>query len=253
MWGISEPVTAAPFTTTLDTPLGAVTVQTRRRAPGQDAPLVDDYGAVVWRQSRDTGQLILATTPFLAANAYQQAPGNFAFLASLTAGDIYMDEYLHGYRDPAARAATAVSSWLDYLAQTPLLVIALQGLAVVGLVLLAQNRRPGIKRSLPTPQTNDSQAYIDALAGVLQRADSRDFLVATLVRSERQALQQALGLGGGTVSDQRLRGAWQQSTGEPAAALAPLQGPAADQSLGLWLQRLQALTALARQRKSSHE
>ena len=47
------------------------------------ALLKDEHGAVVWRQNREQGSLVMTTTPFLAANAYADAPGNFAFLADL--------------------------------------------------------------------------------------------------------------------------------------------------------------------------
>ena len=104
------PVTAANFSTQLDSAFGKVTVETRRRyklsdrdlAPygqtGQEISfepnslngavqdravqsnlLADEQGAVVWR-SVEQPNVILSTTPFIAANAYQEASGNFAFL-----------------------------------------------------------------------------------------------------------------------------------------------------------------------------
>lgn len=260
--GLAEPVTAAPFTTTLSTAIGAVKIQTRRRIQGltdRQPLLADDYGAVVWQRPSRSGHIIAATTPFLAANAYADEPGNSPFLAELVSegGPIYVNEYLHGYQDSDVVGREVAGSWLSYLAKTPLLLIGIQGAIATVLALLAQNRRPGPRRVLPNSRPNDSQAYIQALAGVLYKANSRDFLVETLLGSERQAIQRELGLGSGPVSDADLRAAW-QAAGMPMAALEPLQGPApGNRALKLWLEQLYSLrthTATSfNLRKSGHE
>ncbi|PSN12599.1 DUF4350 domain-containing protein, partial [filamentous cyanobacterium CCP5] len=240
--GLAEPVTRAPFTVSLPTAAGRVQVQTRRRRSpdGSFEPLLaDEYGAIGWQQSRQGGRVIAATTPFLGANAYLNEPGNFAFLAELVAdsGPIYIDEYLHGYRDSDVLVREVAGSWLSYLAQTPLGLLAVQ-VGIVGLVvLLAQNRRPGSRRRLTSPRPSDSEAYMQALAGVLSRADSRDFLIEILLRSERQVIQRELGLGDGPIADGELRSAW-QAKGRPASDLDCLSKPARNCDLKSWLRGL---------------
>lgn len=247
--GEKEPVTAAPFTAELPSPAGPIRLQTRRRAAlsgQQQALLEDDYGAIAWRQAEQQGHIIRVVTPHLGANAYQSAAGNFAFLSELV-GDrpIWVDEYLHGYRDPEAVEQQAGSSWLGYLSQTPL-ALALAQLSLIGLIaVIAANRRPGLRQSLLPLVSDNSAAYIAALAGVLHKANSHTFVMTTLSQADRLALQKALGLGRAPVPDEALVAAWSAATGEPAAALSPLITPPSrlrrDRDLARWLRRLPAL------------
>lgn len=274
-------LTAANFSTQLDSDAGKVTVETRRRyelsdrnpAPygqeGQeisfkpnvsnvlevqtstDALLIDQYGAVIWRQI-DQPNVIFSSTPFIGANAYQDAPGNFAFLADLvreSKGPIWVDEYLHGYKDRDVVVEEVAGTWLGYLAKTPLMVAAVQLGVILLVVLVAQNWRVGSRRSLSTPPVNNSEAYIKALAGVLHKANNQDFLVETLTRAEQKSLQRALGLGDVAVSFEALKVAWQQVTGRSVEELAVLQArPRSESALQTWLRQLQALSVKASQR-----
>jgi hypothetical protein len=108
--GIWKPVTAAPFSTFHNTDTGSVKIETRRRHKLKvsdndtnndgEAMLSDRFGEIVWRRSIGDGQVIYATTPYLAANAYQDHRGNYQFLAQLVkarGGAILVDEYMHGY------------------------------------------------------------------------------------------------------------------------------------------------------------
>ena len=247
-----------------------MSIDTRRRYPLKDLPsyrqegteisyqptadseaveplLADDYGAVVWRQGQSN--VTLSTTPFLAANAYQASAGNFAFLAELANeanGPVWIDEYLHGYKDLDAAIEEVAGTWLDYLAETPLLLVAVQIGVVLLVALIAQNRRIGSKQPLLSPQVNNSEAYIKALAGVLHKANNRDFLVDTLVAAEQKSLQRALGLGEAAVSLDVLQTAWQQGTGREVEELAVLQAkPKGEAALQAWLRQLQSLVAKA--------
>jgi hypothetical protein len=195
-----------------------------------------------------SGELIFIGTPFLAANAYLNAPGNFALLTDLVTrdgGQVWVDEYLHGYRDGEALTATlGREGWLAYLARTPWLVVGVQALALTLLALLALNHRLGQRLALPEPTVDNSQAYITALAGVLHKANSSDFLVHTIAQAERGRLQTRLGLGHNPVSDEQLITAWGQQTGGTAADLAPLlqpQLPTQDDQIKAWLQQLQSV------------
>ncbi|MEO0949535.1 MAG: DUF4350 domain-containing protein, partial [Cyanobacteria bacterium J06641_5] len=208
--------------------------------------------AIVWRQAVGEGEILFATTSDLAANAYQDREGNFALLAALASPDgqvVYLDETLHGHRDrePTSEgtATERARGPFDYLAQTPLLPMALQLAIWVAIAILAANRRFGPLRPLPVPPSENSLAYIRALAGVLRKADSNEFVIATLDRQERQQLQRALGLGAGTLSPEAIATAWAQRTGRaPEALLELLQTPLPERPtteyLWGWLERWQA-------------
>lgn len=247
--GLREPVTAAPFTTLQTSADGAVKVETRRRLETSkqwQVLLGDDYGAVVGQPPQDSGEMVLGVSPFLAANAYQQEAGNFAFLEGLaiaTGGPIWVDEYLHGYKDSdvVTQEVGGAGGWLDYMAKTPWLVLGVQIGLIIGLGLIAQNRRPGVKRTVKPAVVDNSEAYIQAMAGVLHKAASHDFVVDTLTREERLALQKVLGLGSVPVPDTVLTTAWTQSTGQSAITVAVLTQPpplAHEKDLQAWLGRL---------------
>ncbi|MGB3200319.1 MAG: DUF4350 domain-containing protein, partial [Nodosilinea sp.] len=249
--GVKAPVTAAPFSQTLSSHAGSVQIDTRRRyttSPGLDVALEDNYGAVVWQQAMGGGRVIIAATPYLAANAYQNQPGNFALLTELAAGAggrVWVDEYLHGYRDEEAIAAEVGSdSWLSYLARTPLVILFVQALVVTLIALLAFNHRLGQRLTLQPPKVDNSRAYIQALAGVLHKAGSHDFVVQTLSQAERIQLQKSLGLGQSPVPIEDLQAAWNEQPTRPAVDLKAILNPPLPQSerqLRDWLQRVQSL------------
>ncbi|WP_228038049.1 DUF4350 domain-containing protein [Nodosilinea sp. LEGE 06152] len=249
--GVKAPATAAPFSQTLSSEAGPVQIDTRRRytaGPRLGTELDDEYGAVVWQQAIASGPVTIAATPFLGANAYLDQPGNFALLTALVAGSgqrVWIDEYLHGYRDEEAIAAeVGGDSWLDYLSRTPLLILAAQILAVTLVVLLAFNHRLGRRRSLPTPRIDNSWAYIQALAGVLHKAGSYDFVVQTISQTERIQLQKNLGLGDLPLPLEQLQLAWNEQPGRPEVDLAAILNPAVaknESQLRDWLKRVQSL------------
>ena len=265
-----RPASAPQFETPISSDEGLVTIQTRRRATATDpgfkgkiSPILSDsFGAVVWQQAFFLGEerdrndnYIQSTTPFIAANAYVNEPGNFAFLASLAqaaGGPIFVDEYLHGYKDSDVVVEEVAGTWFSYLAQTPLLVIVLQCVIILLIALVAQNRRMGLARSLQPKRTNNSEAYITALAGVLNKANSQDFLIETLTKAEQKALQRSLGLGDAPVSLDALQTAWQQTTGQSPAELNILKArPRGKTAIQQWLQRIQQLHIRASQPRPS--
>ena len=246
--GVAAPVTEADFLTIHPSAAGLVKIQSSRRrilnplmnrvrevipeVPSADQPedqpedqiLGDRYGSIIWREVIEQGQLILATTPHLAANAYQKEPGNFQLLTQLVdpTHQIYVDEYLHGYRDREEIAKSGVGDWVSYLRQTPVFVVFLQ-LGVIFLVLLGgYNQRFGRVMSLTTPKVNNSEAYMQAIAAVLEKADCADFLVETIGKAEQIKLQKSLGLGSNLVAPELLLQAWTERTGRPKGELAKL-------------------------------
>ena len=260
----SQPVQAAIFETRFDTDVGEVLIETRSRNDYEDVEsiLSDEYGSVVWKEdfaayidpedesAATAGDYIQSTVPYLAANAYLGEPGNFAFLAELveSGGPIYVDEYLHGYRDADVVVEEVAGTWFDYLAQTPLQVVVLQSAIILLITIIAQNRRMGLARSLKPEPVNNSEAYIMALAGVLNKANSQDFLIKTLVKAEQKALQRSLGLGEVPVPLNVLKTAWQQTTGRSPAELNILTAkPRGNTAIQQWLKRIQQLHLRANQ------
>lgn len=223
MLGVRAPVTEAPFLTRQNSSLGEVKIETRRREKQRGTKLLgDEFGAIVWEIAIGEGKVIFASTRHLAANAYQNEPGNYPFLAQLVAsGDrpILVDEYIHGYRDPEVIEEQNTATLTDYLAKTPVFPALVQGLILLLIVIIAKNRRFGQIEPLPTPQVNNSKAYIEALAGVLQKAGTRDFVLHRLGKEEQRQLQQALGLGQVPVEPEIVADAWAQRTGRPPAEI----------------------------------
>jgi Domain of unknown function (DUF4350) len=276
MLGVKAPVTPAAFSSRQDSPQGAVKIDTSRRYRNQqnrnppesgtgsgtipnidaiandpkvEVLLGDQFGGVVWQRSIGKGTLIAATTPFLAANAYQDEPGNYAFLAQLVkqaGGPIKVDEYLHGYKDAQAVAKEVAASWEDYLAKTPLLPIAVQTLIILLLVIWAKNRRLGPPLTIAPPTLDNSTAYIQALASVLQKAGSSEFILETVGKAEQLQIQRELGLGAVPLSAEELINGW-IATGRSADDLQQAIRTQArkrrlsDAELATWLQTLQTV------------
>ncbi len=246
-------VTNAAFSSVQTSPVGSVKIETRRResrlSNTAQTLLGDRFGAIVWQEPIGKGQMILATTPYLAANAYQDQPGNYAFLAQLVTQDnqpVWVDEYLHGYKDAEALAREASQDLLSYLAQkTPLLPVGLQAGVLLLLLIWAQNRRFGPPQTLSLPSVDSSEAYIRALAEVLRKAGSSEFVVDLLGQDLQRQVQRALGLGLTPLAAEAVIAAWAQQTGRPAAELAqilqPSQGRLSEADLLAWLEQVRHL------------
>jgi len=252
--GVWQDVTAAPFTSELNSPQGTVKIETTRRASlatDQVELLGDRFGAVAWAETKGKGREISVITPYLAANAYQHEPGNYEFLAELLAATnqpIWVDEYMHGYRDAdAADEAEVTGNWWAYLAKTPLLLIFVQGAIIFIVAIAAQNRRFGQAEAIRPPHINNSESYIKALASVLRKAESSDFLTQTISKAEQLALQKSLGLGSNLLSPEDLITAWHNQTGRDASELQLLLQADSDRrflseaKLRLWLEKWQAI------------
>lgn len=273
--GVLQPVTKAAFSTQMEglgytdsiknlqqtsQSYGTVKIDTRRRRAklpeGEKRNLGDRFGAVVWEEQLGNGRAIYATTPYLAANAYQNEPGNYKFLAQLvtqTGKSVWVDEYIHGYRDQKnrpyrnrqGRVVEQEENWLAYLSQTPLGSLLVQAGVILLVLIWASNRRFGPAQTQTAIAVDNSEAYIQALAGVLQKANSSEFVLEVVGKQEQLELQKALGLGTAPVDDQTLINAWVQQTGRPAAELEQVlqlqskKRRISDQSLLTWLDKWQ--------------
>jgi hypothetical protein len=228
MLGISSPVTKANFTTLHNSEKGQIKIDTQRRFSGQDKEILSDkFGGIIIEKTIGKGREILVNTPYLAANAYQDYPGNYEILAQLVteiypSNTLLVDEYLHGYKDTEViRRETKDNLW-SYLAKTPLIVVFIQGCIILLFALWGGWHPWGQPLRLSAPKIDNSQAYIQALASVLRRAHSTDFVIQMLEKETRSRLQKALFLGEENTDKQTLLNAWEQHTGHPASELEPL-------------------------------
>lgn len=240
--GKYEPATAAPFEssipyrkTTLSNNKIKIATSRRFQQGKKDKTksiLKDRYGAIVWQEKMGKGEVIYCTTPYLAANAYQDYPDNYQFLADLVDDRqaIWVDEYIHGYKektiarkqkknthddqDQETIAQEQQENILSYLAKTPWFFLFIQTTLIAILSAIAAFRAFGLPIKPKTAITDNSTAYIDALAGVLQKANSTDFVVSAIAKDEQRKLQKSLGLGQSLVDQETLLAAWKQQGGD---------------------------------------
>ena len=229
--GVNRAATAAPFESSIphrDSPLSEARIQiktTRRyssRSPKTKTILGDRYGAVVWQEEIGAGTVIYCVTPYLAANAYQNSD-NYQFLAELVSQNqaIWVDEYIHGYRDRETLEKEQ-QDVLSYLIQTPWFLWFVQTVLIVAIAIASAFRRFGQPTISQRAIADNSTAYIDALAGVLEKANSSDFVVDAISKDEQRKLQLALGLGSSLVDEETLIAAWEQQRSESSAKLTQL-------------------------------
>ncbi len=175
----------------------------------------------------DQGKIIYAVTPYLAANAYQSNPDNYQFLAKLVNHNslILVDEYLHGYKDQEVinkESQTKQNNILNYLSKTVWFPILTQVIIIIIIAIASKSRRFGQPKIIKKIPLDNSQAYIQALAGVLEKAECSDFVVKMITKDEKAQLQHSLGLRKGNISDEILLNGWEQTTGKDSKQLKKL-------------------------------
>ena len=257
--GVRAPVTPAPFSSLHPASAGEIKIDTGRRYPSDTKQVLDDrFGAIVWKKQVGKGRVYFASTSHLAANAYQDFPGNYEFLAGLVTqleggekeiegteqalavkliqnssnpqsqgtskilNKVWVDEYIHGYKDPEVLKGEYEGNLFTYLAKTPLFPVLIQATIILLVAIFAGWNRLGQPVTLSGPQVDNSEAYIQALAGVLQKANSTDFAVEIIGKEEQLQLQKALLLGQASVESETLTNAWVEQTGRKATELSEL-------------------------------
>jgi hypothetical protein len=111
---------------------------------------------------------------------------------------------------------------LSYLAQTPWFLLFIQGIIMASISAASGFRRFGQPLIPQTAIADNSTIYIDALAGVLAKANSTDFVVEAIAKDERLKLQAFLGLGKYLVDEENLIAAWKQQKNQPVEELSQL-------------------------------
>lgn len=245
--GVTAPAMEIPFRADLASPQGNIKIETTRRFradittstlaknTSQEIVLGDRSGSVITQFNVGKGQIIIATTPYLAANAYQDFSPNYELLTKLVTNNsqqVLVDEYIHGYIDRDRKSVIDPQTGnvntdnpdggdvLNYLASTPLIIILLN-LGLGTLVLIwQQNRRFGKILISKPPEVDNSEAYIQALAGVLRQANSSEFVLQQIGKATQLSWQQKLGLGKERlVESPTLITAWENQTKLPASDL----------------------------------
>ncbi len=224
--GVNYPVTNAPFSSMLESDGGKIKVDTsRRNIQEKQTILGDEFGAVIWQNKIGEGEAIYCISQDLAANAYQDYPNNYEFLAQLVSHNdnkIFVDEYLHGYKDIETIKKETAGNLLEYILKQPLAIVLLQ-LGVISIIFfLANLRRFGKTLTIESPTIDNNTAYITALAGVLQQANSNSFVAETIARESQLQLQGKLGLDNILLDRQNLINAWIERTGKSETELAKL-------------------------------
>jgi hypothetical protein len=154
---------------------------------------------------------------------------------------------IHGYKDQEVAAKEEAQDFISYLAKTPLLAGLLQAGVLILVLIIAQNRRFGRPLTLSAPVIDNTEAYIQALAGVLQKAESGEFVVEVVGKEEQLQLQKALGLGTVLVEHPILVKAWIEQTQRPASELEQVlriqakKRRLSDQELLNWLGQWQSI------------
>lgn len=248
-------MTAAPFSSDLVSEAGPVRIDTARRqksaAPEQNT-LKDDYGTVVWSQSLGRGRLIFATYPWIGANIYGDHPGNYLFLRQLVpkSNTILMDEWLHGYRDKQNQDASKPKNLWLFFAQTPVAAMATQLFLLTLVWIWGHNHRFGLPLRLPQTSQDNSQQYIQSLAGTLNHANQRELVLTQLSQYLRHSLAQRLGLTSRIDSqlptDAALATQWSMISGRNDQELLELlqqsgQQSITDQTLLAWVNKADAI------------
>ncbi|AFY45278.1 DUF4350 domain-containing protein [Nostoc sp. PCC 7107] len=223
--GVKTPATEAKFHSLQKSNFGDIKIATKRRNIKVEKPSIslgDRFGAIVWEEKTEKGKVIFSNTPYLAANAYQDNLSNFQYLASLVnqkGNKLFVDEYIHGYKDADVKQSQGDGDLFSYFAKTPLFPALVQVGVLLLVLIWAKNQRFGKPIALEAPVIDNSQAYIQALAGVLEKAESSDFVVEMVGKEEQRQLQKALGLGTTLLEHQTLLQVWQEKTGTNPAEL----------------------------------
>jgi Domain of unknown function (DUF4350) len=229
-------VTGAPFLSDLPTPKGTVRIETTRRYGSNnfdEVLLKDAFGGVIGLATFQKGEVIKIAYPWMGAGNYVNVNqgANFQVLADLATqrkGTIWVDEWIHGYRDLEPTSVLADDKTQDlwgYFAERPIAVMAGQGVLLLLMLLWGQNQRFGALIRVAPPTRNSNEQYIQALADTLNTHGHTEYVLALLGQSLRDRLKSRLSLVGADLAgdgDGAIAAQWATVTGRPAAELLEL-------------------------------
>ena len=248
--GVKSKATEADFTSTQSYGNLQIQIKTTRRKQDLAEPVLqDEYGTIVWREKIGAGEIIYAVSPYISANAYQNIADNYQFLAQLIKDNhqLLIDEYIHGYKDVETKQAEKQGTLRDYFAKTVWFPLGFQTLAIAIVTIAFFWQRFGQVKRIQTQKTDNSQAYIEALAGVLEKAQATNFVAQTIGRDQQLKLQKKLGLGNRILAADILLQEWVKQTDKPADPLNSLlqtmqqQKAIKETELVKWMQKWQQI------------
>ena len=215
--GVKAPATKADFVSDRSYNGLRVRIKTTRRREEVTSPILKDkYGATVWREKIKKGEVIYAVSPYIAANSYQGVADNYEFLARLVTNSdsnlILVDEYIHGYKDIETKKKEQQGTLADYLSKTVWFPIGIQILLITLVSVVFSWQRFGQPHTIKENKVDNSLAYIEALAGVLEKAQSTEFVIQTISKDEQLKLQKKLGLGRRLLPTDTLVNQWSEQT-----------------------------------------
>ena len=132
------------------------------------------------------------------------------------------------------------------MVQTPWFLLFIQAVILAIIATAAAFRRFGQPLIPQAAIADNSTAYIDALARVLAKANSTDFVVEAIAKDEQRKLQASLGLGKYLVDEEHLIAAWKQQKNQPVEELSQLlqihqAKKISDAQLITWIQKWQKI------------
>ena len=248
--GVQGNATKADFVSTQSYKNLQIQIKTTRRKQDIAEPILQDkQGTIVWRKKIGKGEIIYGVSPYIAANAYQNIADNYQFLAQLIAQNhkLLIDEYIHGYKDVETKQAEKQGNVKDYLAKTIWFPIGFQLLIIAFITIAFFWQRFGQIKRIKNQKIDNSQAYIEALAGVLEKAKSTNFVAKTIGKDEQLKLQKKLGLGSRILATDILLNEWTKQTKKPSSQLQNLlqtmqqQKAIKEAELVKWMQKWQQI------------
>ncbi len=147
-----------------------------------------------------SGEIILLSDPYIVSNGGINFVDNAQLAANIVAsgdGIIAFDEFHQGY-------GANSSSLLAYFEGTPLTVITLQLIALIGVILYTQSRR--FARPLPENEPNrlSKLEYVAAMAELQQRTKAYDLAIENIYTDFRRRTARLVGVDNFTTSRQDL-------------------------------------------------
>lgn len=184
-WGVpaAPPLTGMPL-------LGMRNAGAIELAPGADARVLASTGGKIGvvEIRRGAGYVVVIASASLLQNRDLVEHGGALLMTRLLhhyaeGRTIYFDEYHVG--------AGERRTMMRYLGQLGAMPLFLQGLFVLGLVLLARSRRFGGERGVEATRTSATRAFVGGLSGLYRAAKDRPGTLAILTRAALRTIAAA--------------------------------------------------------------
>lgn len=167
-------------------------VTASNRLTGGRSLVSDGSGSIISMATYGDGQVIAAAIPSLCSNrrlANKENWNNFQFFInclSTTGGDIYFDEFSHGF--------TSGHNVFIFLGKGPVGLIFAQLIILLIIGVLAACQRFGATRIVPVRRKTSNLEFISGMANAYQRARATDLAWQIISHSFLTKIARSLGL-----------------------------------------------------------